>query len=57
MMRRAVYGVALVRASGDSDQHGVRHWMATGTGSTTGFSLTPGLGWRGGFYIGFTSRR
>ena len=55
-MRRDVYGAA-VRFGAADGRWNVDLGYANGTGSTTGFSLTPGLGGSGAFYIAFTARR
>lgn len=54
-MRRDVYGVAL-RLSASDNRTSLDLGYTNGLGSTTGFSLTPGLDGSGAFYFAITAR-
>ena len=54
--RSDLYGIA-VRYTSTNGQFAFDLGYANGTGSTTGFGLTPGLGGDGAFYFSITARR
>jgi hypothetical protein len=56
LMRRDVYGVAIRFETAD-ERFLLDLGYTNGVGSTTGFSLTPGLGGSGAFYLSVRARR
>ena len=53
---RDIYGAA-IRLSSPDERISLDFGYTNGTGATTGFALTPGLGGSGAFYFAFTARR
>jgi hypothetical protein len=55
-LRRPVYGIAVRFTTGMKNEIAIDLGFANGTGSTTGFALTPGLDRAGALYIALTSK-